>query len=64
MPTNTKEEAPEWLIEKSLTGTCLEDIKSGIKEAFQAEYTVNNHVADKLINSAYYLGDPKEFDTK
>jgi type I restriction enzyme R subunit len=51
MVSQTNEQALEAAIEKHLTGTCLEDLKVGVKEA-----------APAYNNSPYKLGYPADFD--
>lgn len=51
MVSQTNEQALEAAIEKHLTGTCLEDLKSGVKEA-----------APAYNNALYKLGYPADFD--
>lgn len=51
MVSKTNEQALEAAIEKHLTGTCLEDLKSGVQEA-----------APGYNNSLYKLGYPADFD--
>jgi type I restriction enzyme R subunit len=51
MVSQTNEQALEAAIEKDLTGTCLEDLKSGVKEAVP-DYN----------NALYRLGYPSDFD--
>lgn len=51
MVSKTNEQALEAAIEKHLTGTCLEDLKAGVKEA-----------APAYNNALYKLGYPADFD--
>ncbi|MGV2871460.1 type I restriction endonuclease subunit R [Colwellia sp. E150_009] len=51
MVSQTNEQALEAAIEKHLTGTCLEDLKAGVKEAVPA-----------YNNALYKLGYPVDFD--
>ena len=51
MVSQTNEQALESAIEKYLTGTCLEDLKNGVKE-----------VAPDLSNRLYLAGHPADFD--
>ncbi|MEL0628441.1 type I restriction endonuclease subunit R [Psychromonas aquatilis] len=51
MVSQTNEQALEAAIEKYLTGTCLEDLKSGVQE-----------VAPGYHNTMYQLGYPADFD--
>lgn len=51
MVSQTNEQALESAIEKYLTGTCLEDLKDGVKE-----------VAPDFSNRLYLAGHPADFD--
>lgn len=51
MVSKTNEQALESAIEKYLTGTCLEDLKDGVKE-----------VAPDFSNRLYLAGHPADFD--
>lgn len=56
MPSLTNEQALESVIEKSLTGNCLEEIKNiGIADNKKELYRAGN---------GYYLGEPKDFNAK
>ena len=51
MVSQTNEQALESAIEKHLTGTCLEDLKNGVKE-----------VIPNFNNKHFELGYPSDFD--
>lgn len=60
MPSKTNEQALEAAIEKSLTGTCLEDIKSrGLSIA-----AVNEPESEYRSGHGYYLGDANDFNPR
>ncbi len=57
MCSKTNEQALEAAIEKALTGTCLEDLKS-------AGNTVQEAQALYLSGNGYYIGDTNDFNAK
>ncbi len=60
MPSKTNEQALEAAIEKALTGTCLEDLKT--------QGVGNSHVAEAAEHyrsgNGFYLGIPNDFDAQ
>lgn len=60
MPSKTNEQALEAVIEKKLTGTCLEELK----EQHIALHTVNERAELYRAGNGYYIGLPEDFNAK
>jgi len=58
MPSKTNEQALEAAIEKTLTGTCLEEIEAASTPIAEA------HAHYRTGNGYYYIGDKADFDSK
>lgn len=58
MPSQTNEQALESALEKRLTGTCLEELKSSI------ESTVGETVEPYRGGNGYFIGSPNDFNAR
>lgn len=58
MPSQTNEQALESALEKRLTGTCLEELKSSI------ESTVGEPVEPYRGGNGYFIGSPNDFNAR
>jgi len=61
MPTLTNEQALESSIEKALTGTCLDEIRTGIIHGVSLAQEPQEHYA---TGNGYHMGNPQDFDSK
>lgn len=60
MPSQTNEQALEAAIEKRLTGTCLEELKSHVGDASMVEERSELYRG----GNGYYIGSPADFNAK